>query len=646
MPAPTTTTSVVVAILCPGDLRRFAPTLQSLAHQDVDVVVVGGSREPRVGHDDLLYVAATDAAELVNHTWVTFRTHVLLLSGPVILPPHALLSALDIVGSDLRTASVSFLSNDASHASFPWAVPAFRPPEGHDERTVTDRLRSRRPDLRRTPIAAAVGAAVLFSATALSAVGPLRSPPRGSTSATLAEFSYRARRRGFVSILDPSTFVSTPSDLAVQSANDAMAAQDDERWVEEEHPFGPPLRDNERTDPESPLNVTIRAARTKVLGLRVLVDGSPLGPTQMGTQTTILALVESLAASDDIIEVGVVVRGEIPPYGAAVLTQRKVMTRRCLTDDFSALGHFDVAHRPFQPDQAFDARPWREASDRVIVSVLDLIGYQIGSYYDSPDTWMAYRRALRHAVAVADGVTVISSDVGQQMLLEHLSVDPERLFVVHYGTEHLTAEASTRAPSGLDDPRDIVGEYIVCLGTNYSHKNRDLAIAAWTRLRARGWNHRLVLVGAHVPFGSSRIDEAVAAPKSADIVVLPDVTDHERNWLLRHASLVLYPTSAEGFGLVPFEAAQFGTATVCVPFGPLLELGAAELPVHAKDWSPEALADAAERLLGDPAVARAQVAACLAAGGQYSWARAAAEFAAAYRTVVALPPRLPKGMAT
>lgn len=115
---------------------------------------------------------------------------------------------------------------------------------------------------------------------------------------------------------------------------------------------------------------------------------------------------------------------------------------------------------------------------------------------------------------------------------------------------------------------------------------------------------------------------------------------------MRHASLVLYPTSAEGFGLVPFEAAQLGTPTVFVPFGPLLELGGDQLPVRPIDWSPQALGDAAEEVLADPAVARSQVAACLKAGSQYSWSRAAAGFAAAYRTVVALPPRLPIEMDT
>ena len=50
--------------------------------------------------------------------------------------------------------------------------------------------------------------------------------------------------------------------------------------------------------------------------------------------------------------------------------------------------------------------------------------------------------------------------------------------------------------------------------------------------------------------------------------VLSEVEPAERNWLLANAACVLYPTSAEGFGLLPFEAASFGTPCVHVAFGP------------------------------------------------------------------------------
>jgi len=121
-------------------------------------------------------------------------------------------------------------------------------------------------------------------------------------------------------------------------------------------------------------------------------------------------------------------------------------------------------------------------------------------------------------------------------------------------------------------------------------------------------------------------------------VTLPDVTAEERNWLLRHASICLYPTSAEGFGLVPFEAARFGTPTVHTRFGPLAEV-LDNVPVAAESWDPEELARCCEQLLSDPQLAAEQVAATLKCGSRYRWDETAANLVSAYRRLLSQPAR-------
>jgi glycosyltransferase involved in cell wall biosynthesis len=181
-------------------------------------------------------------------------------------------------------------------------------------------------------------------------------------------------------------------------------------------------------------------------------------------------------------------------------------------------------------------------------------------------------------------------------------------------------------------------QFMVVLGSNYGHKNRDLAIRTVEELRRRGCDLSLILVGAAVPFGSSRALEArLGAGLQDALVVLPDVSPEERNWLLRHASLVLYPTSAEGFGFIPYESATFGTPVVFVGVGPLAPL-AEKLPVVAADWHPTALADAAERLLTDPALAREQTAAVLLHGDAQTWDATAAGLLHVYRDLLSRPP--------
>jgi glycosyltransferase involved in cell wall biosynthesis len=238
-------------------------------------------------------------------------------------------------------------------------------------------------------------------------------------------------------------------------------------------------------------------------------------------------------------------------------------------------------------------------------------------------------------------VVVISHDVAARVAQERLPVEAERTFVVQNGTDHLHGAEAAAVPVELLARGSAAVRFAVVLGTNYSHKNRDLAVAAVAELRRRGLGLGLVMAGAAVPFGSSRAAESVAAAADRDgdgVWSIPDVTSEERNWLLRHASVVLYPTSAEGFGLIPYEAARFGTPTVLVPFGPLAEVVGA-LPVAAADWSSGALADAAEALVADPALAEAQVAAALSAGADFTWDATAAKLVAVYRSLLAQPAR-------
>lgn len=640
------TSEILVAVFVPREAEAFLPTLRSIFKWlELPVALGAPTREilELFGEFDVPQRVAPTAAQFVNNLWREFRTDILLVVDPVVLPDGFLDRAVAAVRNDLRVASVSFYSNAAEHLSFPFGHPTLRPPEGTDENVLTRRLRELPPPPKLVPVAYAAGAAVLLSGTSLGATGLLRDSPSGKAPAALADFSLRARRKGLLNLLDAGTFYTRPSDIVVDPIGTEFSPSDRE-WVRQQHPHGLALLEQETSTGDSPFSIAMRVGHAKAMGLRVLIDGMPLGPTQMGTQVTILALIDALVARDDVAEVCVALENEPPRYAEASLTHRKVTARRCTPDDVTVFGRVDICHRPFQPDQRLQLDAWRAVCDRFLVSVLDVIGYQIGDYYADPDTWLEYRQVMRDVLSVVDGVTTISDDVRLQVELEHLPIDPSRLFVVPYGTEHLTGNEEGRVPIELVARGRHADEFLLCFGTNYSHKNRDLAVGAHRELCRRGWNLTFVLAGAMVPFGSSRVLESFEDDGTDPVVVLPDVSAEERNWLLRHAQLVLYPTSAEGFGLVPFEAARFGTATVHADFGPLREIAGGRPPVVAADWTATAFADAAEELLRDPTIRDRQVQAGLVAGDRYSWERTAELLTTVYRTLISRPPRFAEGL--
>jgi glycosyltransferase involved in cell wall biosynthesis len=360
----------------------------------------------------------------------------------------------------------------------------------------------------------------------------------------------------------------------------------------------------------------------------------------MGTQVSILATIESLSRRDDVREVIVALKEEPPPYAASILSLPKVAHRVVDFETLEGLPHCDIAHRPVQPDQWFSVDRWHNVADRVVVTVLDLIAYRDSAYYPNAGEWLSFREVMRKGLEAADAIVAISNDVKTQVEAERFRINPDRLHAIPFGTEHLRGDESLEVPRELESQGFAAGQFILCLGTDYLHKNRDIAIAVLAELRKKGHAHSLVLAGLSVPFGSSRVNEESVllregASVLSDVYFLPDVPSSQRNWLLHHADLVLYPSSAEGFGFVPYEAARFGTPSVFARFGPLREL-APDIPVTAPDWSPEALATAADALLNDPARAALQVEACLYAGSKYTWAANAERLTELYRHVMSI----------
>ena len=628
----------VAAILVSGPAQDYLPALVSLrrAHGDV-AVLIGGPRRAAcdvLAGEGVTVVEARTIGDLVRQARQAGAGHLLAVLCPTSFPAGALTPGLSLLDEQLSLATVSFLSNAGGQLSFPYlGLPVAHQPEGLDEDAVTTRLRRIRPGQLPAPVALAEGPAVLLSGYALSAVGDPVDDAGVSPFAAIADFSLRARRRGFVNVVDPSTYVARLFD---GSGSGVAATGADRPWLEDRHPFLA-AAEQEVTGPESPLGVVHATARSKVLGVRVLLDGSCLGRREMGTQVQTVALIRALAASDEVDRLGVSLATDVPAYAAAALAHPKVEARRAPLADSSAFGGADVVHRPFQPDGALDVDAWRAVGRRTILTVLDLISYRSPAYHPSVDVWLAYRRALANALSRVDAVVTPSHDVAHQIRSERLPVESDRLVTSTLGMDHLGGDEAATIPPALLERGYAAGRFLLVMGANYAHKNRDIARLALAELRRRGLDLALVAAGAGVPFGSSRATEAGVAGEG-EVFVLPDIKADERNWLLRHASLVLYPTTAEGFGLVPSEAARFGTPTVFVPTGPLGELYR-DLPVTARDWSALALADAAECLLVDPAVARAQVAAVIAAGAAYTWDAAAAGLVAVYRSILSLPAR-------
>jgi glycosyltransferase involved in cell wall biosynthesis len=237
----------------------------------------------------------------------------------------------------------------------------------------------------------------------------------------------------------------------------------------------------------------------------------------------------------------------------------------------------------------------------------------------------------RAAVRRADRLLAISEHTRQD-LIDLLGAAPERVTVTYCGVDAAFRPLDAEAVQAYRARRGLPDEFILYLGTLEPRKNVPRLLEAYARLRRRGPVPPLVLAGGR-GWGYAAIDARVAALDLGDSVrFLGYVPAAELPLCYNAASVFVYPSLYEGFGLPPLEALACGTPVVASRAASLPEaLGEAALLVEPRDVG--ALADALEAALTDAALRDRLRAAGPAQARRFSWRQMAEQTVAAYHAV-------------
>ncbi len=381
--------------------------------------------------------------------------------------------------------------------------------------------------------------------------------------------------------------------------------------------------------------------------LTVTIDARALDGTRMGTQVHVLELVCALARTERLL-LRVLVRGEeIDRETLGLLRElpdTEILDAREVTEDTPMSAVF---HRPQQTFSHDDVALACDLGERIVLSQLDLIAYRNPTYFPDTRAFETYRRASRHGMSAAERVVVFSEHTRRELLCDAL-VDAERIRVVPPGLDHRFAGGEPHRPAALGvrpGEAAAAGEpgFLLCLGTDYQHKNRVFALRLLAALRAHhGWRGELVFAGAHVVHGSSREQERELLNERPElreaVIELGPVTEAEKAWLMERAGAVVYPSVYEGFGLVPFESALNGVPCLFAPQSSLAE-GAVARAATIVPWDPVQSAAAAHILLTDPAARARHVQLLADAARELTWERTAEAMVDIYREAVLAPVR-------
>jgi len=519
----------------------------------------------------------------------------------VLLASHALVfdgwleRLSDAARSDTTVGTASALGNNAGLLSVwgPWDP---IPGDVSLERVAADiaRLSPR----ARPRIPSADGHCVWISREVLDLAGPLDDSFR-SLRAAVIDLSQRGVNDGLLNVAADDLFVA--SALPGLSAHGgSLAVGDDRPLLERRYPY---LREAlEQGGQSGPLLRSVSLARRALRKLTVTVDARIVRGSFSGAHAQTLQLIEMLHRMERV-DVRVLLDPAIGQEALATLDRLPQVQRVFAGDEEAQAKRTDIVHRPYQVSSAEDLELLPKLGERLVVNQLDLIAFHNPGYFPSFQAWQHYRRVTRQALAMADQVVFLSHHAADDAVREEL-VEVDRARVVPM----LPAGAASidqRRPPGAPD-----GDFLICIGNDFRHKNRLFALKLLGELLDRGWDGRLVLVGAHVEHGSSAGDEARYLSSRTELAArvheLPAVNEEEKAWLYARASAVVYPTVYEGFGLIPFEAASAGTPCLFAARASLREVFP-EAAAVLVPWDPVTSAHRALPLLRDGEERRAHL---------------------------------------
>jgi len=278
----------------------------------------------------------------------------------------------------------------------------------------------------------------------------------------------------------------------------------------------------------------------------------------------------------------------------------------------------------------FELPPTRAC--RLVTTVHDLIPLRFPRLVPWRHRW-AVRLLLGSALRRAARV-ITDSTATQAELLERYRLPPAKVQVVRL------APGPRRDPPGAAERARVRaryalrGPYVLFVGLLEPKKNLPVLLRAVARLRAEdAWGTTQLALAGAPGWGPLDVRAETARLGLDDVVrLLGPVPDADLPALYAEATVFVFPSLWEGFGLPVLEAMAAGTPVVAARRGALPEIADGAALLVEPEVAP--LAAALATVLADAGLRERLRAAGLARAQTFSWQQVARETLAVYRAAV------------
>jgi glycosyltransferase involved in cell wall biosynthesis len=238
---------------------------------------------------------------------------------------------------------------------------------------------------------------------------------------------------------------------------------------------------------------------------------------------------------------------------------------------------------------------------------------RLGYVYARSSLWVATHRATR---------VLTVSETSKRDILRYFRVPESKIDVIYNAIDERLGEAPSDAEmSQVRERYQLNDPFVLYAGNIKPHKNLERLIEAFNSLRRGGLEHvKLLIIGDEISKYAS-LRRAVHRYKlHKHVRFFGFVTDKTLASLYRLASVFVFPSLYEGFGLPPLEAMAAGTPVITSNVSSLPEV-VGDAAILIDPYEPDEIAAAMRRVLTDPALCADLRARGLSRVKQFSWDR-------------------------
>lgn len=270
---------------------------------------------------------------------------------------------------------------------------------------------------------------------------------------------------------------------------------------------------------------------------------------------------------------------------------------------------------------------------KVVVTIHDVFALSIPGYSSHLDN-LIYQYWLPRLLPRRVDKIITVSQVSRQDIEHYLHIPTRRIQVIPYGIhDRFQLMPRDKVRAHLHQRFGLDGSYLLYVGALTRRKNIERALQAYAQIALDFNDLRFVLVGPRIWQGTP-IEAVIAEHKLQDKVLMTGpLQDDDLPVLYNGASVFVFPSLYEGFGMPPVEAMACGAPVITSNTSSLPEV-VGEAALKVDPYNVTAIADAIRRILNDPDLAADLRRRGPAHAQQYTWENTALQTFTLYQEVL------------